>query len=184
MKRDTPNPFDAMRASLKAGVTSVSVPQLFETPVELAVKAAKLARIEAGHTVLEPSAGTGRLIDAALAIAPCVVEAVEINAALASRLAGRVSRVHYGDFLEIAVQQLDRWFDRVIMNPPFGDGADVKHIRAALTLLRPGGRLVAFCANGPRQRAAFKASAETWEDLPAGAFRGTNVGVALFMVQT
>jgi 16S rRNA G1207 methylase RsmC len=34
------------------------------------------------------------------------------------------------------------------MNPPFANGDDIKHITHAL---KPGGRLVAICANGPRQ---------------------------------
>ncbi len=37
------------------------------------------------------------------------------------------------------------------MNPPFANGQDIKHITHALRYLSPGGRLVAICANGPRQ---------------------------------
>jgi 16S rRNA G1207 methylase RsmC len=37
------------------------------------------------------------------------------------------------------------------MNPPFANGDDIKHITHALKMLNPGGRLVAICANGPRQ---------------------------------
>ena len=50
--------------------------------------------------------------------------------------------------------------------------------------LKPGGKLVALCANGPRQREAFMNEAEHWEDLPAGSFReqGTNVNVALMVL--
>jgi len=48
-------------------------------------------------------------------------------------------------------------------------------------MLNPGGRLVALCANGSRQRAAFMDEAEHWENLPAGSFKkqGTGVNVAL-----
>jgi precorrin-6B methylase 2 len=72
-------------------------------------------------------------------------------------------------------------FDRIVMNPPFERGDDIRHIEHALTMLRPGGRLVALCANGPRQREAFQARADYWEDLPAGSFKqqGTGVNVAL-----
>jgi len=38
------------------------------------------------------------------------------------------------------------------MNPPFENGADIKHIQHAMKMLKPGGRLVAICANGPRQQ--------------------------------
>lgn len=75
------------------------------------------------------------------------------------------------------------------MNPPFQDGVDIEHIRHAVKFLKPGGRLVALCANGPRQRAALKTLAEdsggSWEDLPTGVFKaeGTGVNVALLVIE-
>jgi hypothetical protein len=73
------------------------------------------------------------------------------------------------------------------MNPPFADMQDVKHIEHAWTMLKPGGLMVALCANGPRQQAAlpafFKAQGGycVMEPLPDGSFAssGTNVRVAL-----
>lgn len=65
------------------------------------------------------------------------------------------------------------------------DGADIKHIKHAMTFLRPGGRLVALCANGPRQNAQLMPLVEehggTWEVLPEGSFKsqGTGVNVAM-----
>ena len=35
------------------------------------------------------------------------------------------------------------------MNPPFANGKDVDHIRLAWSMLKPGGRLVAICCEGP-----------------------------------
>ena len=72
----------------------------------------------------------------------------------------------------------------LIMNPPFENAVDIKHINHALTMLKPGGRLVALCTNGPRQREAFLDMAEYWEDLPAGSFKeaGTGVNVALMVI--
>jgi hypothetical protein len=75
------------------------------------------------------------------------------------------------------------------MNPPFVNGADIQHIKHAVTFLKPGGRLVAICANGPRQQAALKPLAEQsggyWEDLPAGTFadQGTNVNTAMLVIE-
>lgn len=71
------------------------------------------------------------------------------------------------------------------MNPPFDMGADIKHIEHALGMLKPGGVLVALCANGPRQRAAFIDRADYWEDLPEGTFRdqGTSVRSALMVLR-
>jgi hypothetical protein len=51
--------------------------------------------------------------------------------------------------------------------------------------LKPGGRLVAICANGPRQQAELRPLATNWEELPEGTFaeQGTNVRAALMTVQ-
>ena len=117
------------------------------------------------------------------------VHCVEINNALCRRLntMPKVSSVIEGDFL--AQNGNLGKFDRVVMNPPFQNGADIKHIQHALTFLKPGGRLVALCANGPRQRETLKPLAENsggwWEDLPAGSFKeqGTNVNTALLVIE-
>jgi protein-L-isoaspartate O-methyltransferase len=182
----TPEPaaasdFDAMRESLKAGVQVITAPQLFPTPADLASRMASEAEIEEGHRILEPSAGTGNI----LAALPgnTVRWAVEINPKLASMTKlHQMAEVVCGDFLE---QNGDLGkFDRVVMNPPFENGADIKHIRHALTFLKPGGRLVALCADGPRQREALQPIADSWESLPAGTFKeqGTNVNVALLTI--
>jgi hypothetical protein len=47
-----------------AGVQVVTAPGLFPTPPKLATRMAALAKIEPGHRVLEPSAGTGNLVRA------------------------------------------------------------------------------------------------------------------------
>jgi protein-L-isoaspartate O-methyltransferase len=196
---------EAMRAALKAGVQVVSAPQLFPTPPELAARMVELAGIEAGMRVLEPSAGTGALLGAMGGrpwgedLDPDRVHAIEIHRGLCERL--RVdfplTEAHSADFLSIEgpgafvggepredAAPLGQ-FDRIIMNPPFGGGADIQHISHALKFLKPGGRLVALCANGPRQndklRPLVEACGGDWEVLPADSFNaeGTGVSVAL-----
>jgi protein-L-isoaspartate O-methyltransferase len=182
-----PTAFDAMAESLKAGVQVVSADQLFPTPPELAARIVALADLEAGQHVLEPSAGTGRLLRAALGTPGVDVVAVEIRENLARALApkpGESYSVRQGDFLTLGPKELGT-FDRVIMNPPFAGAADVKHILHARALLKPGGKLVAVCANGPNQRKALKHLADTWEDLPEGSFKasGTNVRTVLLTMK-
>ena len=64
------------------------------------------------------------------------------------------------------------------MNPPFDHGADIRHIEHARAKLKPGGRLVAICAAGPRQRERFEAIAAEWIDLQYDAFKPYDVSKA------
>ena len=60
--------------------------------------------------------------------------------------------------------------------------------RNALKMLKPGGRLVAICANGPRQndklRPIVEARGGIWEELPSDTFisTGTSVRTVLLML--
>jgi protein-L-isoaspartate O-methyltransferase len=185
---------EELKATLRAGVQVVSAPQLFPTPPDLAARMVEVAGIEDGQRILEPSAGTGNIASAVFAAAPVHIVAVEINPQVLSAFkAGYQSwqnsriETYCGDFLE-QNGNLGK-FDRVLMNPPFQNGADIQHIQHAQKFLKPGGRLVALCANGPRQRETLKPLAEQsggwWEDLPAGAFaeQGTNVNTALLVIE-
>ena len=49
--------------------------------------------------------------------------------------------------------------------------------------LYPDGRLVAICANGPRQNEQLKPLMDTWEVLPAGTFAGTGVSAVLMTLE-
>jgi protein-L-isoaspartate O-methyltransferase len=177
--------FNTIKDTLRAGVKIVLAPQLFPTPVDVAARVVELADIQPGNEVLEPSAGTGRLLDAlisedqaAFSVADISrLVAVEVNHELANRLRTTyaVADVREADFLSCN-GDLGK-FDRVIMNPPFSNGADIRHIEHALTMLKPGGVLVAICSNGPRQSEKLKPLADTWEELPTEAFADAGTGV-------
>jgi hypothetical protein len=185
---DTPADIGAMRESLRAGVTVAAVPQLFPTPAALVARMIEAANIGPRDRVLEPSAGTGAILKALPASVDKV--AVEINPGLVAGLT-RVGvsglRIHEADFL-LCNGDLGT-FDRILMNPPFKDGADIAHITHAVKFLKPGGRLVAICADGPRQSEKLRPLAEEcggwWESLPAGTFadHGTNVRVAMLVIE-
>jgi len=187
-----PADVEAMRDTLRAGVQIVTAPQLFPTPRAVAERMAELAQIEPSQSVLEPSAGTGALI-AALP-AGVRVHAIEKQHALAIRLAQLypAAVVSSADFLccdpSTLVSRINGdpihpgQFDAVVLNPPFENATDIAHILRALEFVRPGGRLVALCANGPRQNERLRPIAEQWEDLPAGTFEGTNVRAALLVI--
>lgn len=187
-RADMAEDFRAMRDQLKAGVQVVSAPQLFPTPPSLAARMVELAEIEPGHAVLEPSAGTGNILRAIREATgdSAVRTAIEINPRLCDRLriAEEGAHVINCDFLQFDAPATK--FDRILMNPPFANADDIKHIRHALGMLKPGGRLVAICANGPRQNAQLRPLVEQrggrWEDLPPDTFAesGTAVNAALF----
>jgi protein-L-isoaspartate O-methyltransferase len=174
-------PFMQIKESLRTGgVKVIAAPQLFPTPAALARRVIELSDIQPGMTVLEPSAATGALIRA-IPVGAQVV-AVELVANLARALEYMVPDVRCGDFLGMNGEL--GTFDRVVMNPPFSHGADIEHIEHARAKLKPGGRLVAVCANGPRQREQFERIATEWIDLPVGSFKeqGTNVNAAIVVI--
>lgn len=177
------NRAEQLREHLKQGINVAVVDQLFPTPPEIAASMADYADIQAGHVVLEPSAGAGNLVKAIqdLGLRDVEIHAVEINERLLANLKELTEFVLPADFLGLVAGS--NRYDRIVMNPPFKNGEDIKHIQHAMTFLKPGGRLVALCANGPRQQNQLKPKADMWIDLPDGSFResGTNVNVAMLI---
>lgn len=187
-----------MRQTLKTGIKVVSAPQLFPTPPELARRLMELAEVLPGQRVLEPSAGTGNLLRAIFAnfTGPDCghVTAVEKNAGLVSGLIEMRQRtigandsnfvIRHQDFLDMDPAAM--LFHRVVMNPPFANGDDIRHIIHAIKFLRPGGILAAICANGPRQQARLCPLATEWHRLPPGQFstQGTGVNTAIFVFRS
>lgn len=161
----------------------VSSYNLFQTPPELAARLAGM--FPAFGRTLEPSAGLGRLYRAVRAVSDCPITLVDISPDCCGELyrateGDGAARLVRGDFLTMDADRLGGPFDSIIMNPPFKMGTDVRHIRHALTLLSPGGRLVSLCAAGPKQRAKL-ADARQWIDLAPGVFasEGTRVNAAI-----
>jgi protein-L-isoaspartate O-methyltransferase len=188
---------DALRAQLRAGIQVVSVPQLFPTPAHVAAEMVELAEIEIGERVLDPEAGTAAILKALPGVVPfgavkqtaVEVVAVEINHALAKALetSGYANKVVCADFLECG-DELGK-YDVILMNPPFARAIDIEHIKHARKFLNPKGRLVAVCADGPRQNEQLRPIAEgsggMWKVLPPGTFKeeGTMVNSALMLIR-
>jgi len=175
---------EALQAGVTAGVQVVSAPQLFPTPAEVARRMVDIADIQAGECVLEPSAGTGNLVQAVVdAGIDTEILAYEINGALVQKLAGRWPsyrvQVRRADFLEVTDHQ--GCYPKILMNPPFINGADIKHIEHARTFLRPGGVLVGICAGGPRQREKY--GNYIVQELPPGTFEGTGVTSLIIRIE-
>jgi phospholipid N-methyltransferase len=176
--------FEAMEETLRAGVQVVSAPALFPTPPDVARRLVELADLQPGLDILEPSAGTGRILDALLERGATGIVALEINPTIADGLRRRYEDARGSACVQVVCTDFLEWapgltFDRIVMNPPFTNGADIKHVEHARAMLKPGGGLVAIVADGPRQRAAFPDEFEGAEFLDAGTFAGTNVRAAI-----
>ena len=184
--------FEALRQTAEAGVRVVTVDQLVPTPDGVAARMVELARIQPGHRVLEPSAGTGSILRAISLLTTGLRQAygdreptIEVRAVEIDRELARLLPAHFhhdvavGDFLEMVAADLGGRFDRILMNPPFAKGADIAHILHAIELLKPTGRVVAICADGPRQRKELAPRAASWDPLPADTFDGVSVRAAL-----
>jgi hypothetical protein len=102
-----------------------------------------LAEIESGDILLEPSAGDGAILEefdpSNIYIA---FELMEKNCEI---LRNKGFAVYQGDFLD----QHDLSVHKVIMNPPFSNGQDVKHIFHAWDALTVGGRLISIVSESP-----------------------------------
>jgi hypothetical protein len=181
----------AQRHELGTAPRAVIGFNLFQTPRPVAARMADLIRerVRPGARILEPSAGLGRLwepfaeeADALRQEWIMVEEAAECVRAVRAML--KRAAVHERDFLGTSAGDLGGEFDAVIMNPPFKQGRDVKHIRHALGMLRPGGRLVSLCYNGTKQNAELRPLATTWDVLPEGSFKaeGTSASVCMLTI--
>jgi hypothetical protein len=165
------------------GPKAFSAFQLFQTPATLAARMVDLADIRPHHSVLEPSAGLGRLLVPILAAGPDRVHACELDATLAGELFAQFPQValSQGDFLTKHLGE----FDRIAMNPPFHLRADIAHILHAAGHLAPGGVLVGLCLATRHREDALRPLCDHWETIQAGAFRaeGTTVETVLFRIR-
>lgn len=174
----------------------------YPTPIELAEKVASHIPFREGtQRILEPSAGTGKLIIPAIRTVEDyhgrkshrVVDAIELQPDLARRLRewgdNQLRRVIEADFLMISPSETGL-YDGVIMNPPFDRERDIDHVTHALKFLKPDGWLMAIMSAGvefreTRKAAAFRKlldSRKGWIiDLPKGSFAevGTYVNTVL-----
>lgn len=138
-----------------------------------------MAELDDSQAILEPSAGLGRIYRAIreATAAPCVLVDISPDCCRELRLIAERAEVVNQDFLTYRGE-----FSRVVMNPPFKMGTDVKHIRHAISLLAKGGRLVSLCYNGSKQQ-QLKDIASYWEVLPSGTFKseGTDAETVIFV---
>ena len=153
------NPANALRcmADLEASLPTQTVRsedqinlQHFSTPLPLSWLVARMAAIAIDDVVLEPSAGTGMLAAWAGECSALHLNEIDETRAEILRLLFPSASVTSEDAARVS--QLGIQPSVIVMNPPFARNAAggedklaaARHVAAAVTALRPGGRLVAI----------------------------------------
>lgn len=194
--RDDAEPI--ISAAINAGeVKTAKDDGFFATPVELASHLVEIAGVKQGHRALEPSAGTGRIVDELIRAGASVL-AWEIDAERAASMTGQhvALNVVVGDFMNCP--PISPRLDRVVLNPPFckvGIGDHLDHVRHAYGLLGDGGVLVSVLPSSVtfRQdrrhrefREWFQKRGGEVEPLPEGSFKssGTMVNTCVLRMRS
>lgn len=112
----------------------------YPTPESVIEQMLALSDINGKH-ILEPSAGSGNIVDYCKAHGAKSVIACEINNKLRPILAQKCELIG-SDFLQVTAEQISH-IDLIVMNPPFS--ADEKHILHAWDIAPEGCEIVALC---------------------------------------
>jgi len=160
-----------------------SIPGYFPTPKTVIDLMLSNIDIKPGHKILEPSGGSGAILDAIKDHEPgATLHTCEVNHSLRSILDKKGYELKEHNFLDYNAPA----YDAVLMNPPFENLQDIEHIQHAYSLLKTGGRLVAIMSPSAFFRMDKKSEAfRTWfylldgleTDLPENSFKGSGTGV-------
>jgi len=126
-------------------IRGVRIPGFFPTPENLIDEMIVLGGVEPSHSVLEPSAGKGDMVDVLKKHGINDIDCIEIVPSLKRILELKGCNLVGSDFLEFN----DKKYDRIIMNPPFENLQDVDHVRHAYDTLKDGGVLVSVMSASP-----------------------------------
>lgn len=182
----------------------------FPSPPAVVAELLQRAEVRPGMRVLEPSAGTGSIVVALLAMPSVRVVAVERHLERRAALRAIVSRdtqalltiADVDDFLDtspgswkLGGAERGPWrFHRVVMNPPFckvGNGDHIDHVQHAWSMLAPDGVLVSVMPSSitfrqDRRHVAFRAwvaeRGGAIEPLPDDSFKASGTGVRTVVV--
>lgn len=191
-----PSVADLAKRELHDKITSLQfakIPGYFPTPAPVVARMIDAAEIPPGGCrVLEPSAGSGAILDQVREAAPgCEFIVYERNNSLREILTAKGYTLDGADFTrsDPSAEKVDR----VLMNPPFEKSQDIEHVMRAYSHLAPGGRLIAIMSPGAFFRTdsagvAFREwfallDGQTIAELPAGTFKESGTGVASVMIE-
>jgi hypothetical protein len=155
------------------------------------------------HSILEPEAGDGKIVDKFKAIEKPVysygdkrynfdIDCIEQDETLRNILKGKNYRLVYNDFLTYNTM---KEYDLIIMNPPFSNGC--KHLLKALEMQERNGGAIVCLLNAEtlkndytndrkllnRKLTEYNATIEYLQESFIGAERSTSVEIALIKVK-
>lgn len=118
--------------------------QFFATPNELADWLVMLAGgVHEEERVLEPSAGTGAIVDAIhRSCRDVVIDCFELMPENKEILAKKNNIRILGD--DFTLYNIGETYDKIIANPPFSRNQDVRHVKVMYDLLAKGGVVAAI----------------------------------------
>ncbi len=119
-----------------------------------------------GKVALEPSAGSGNIVDYLRANGAKNVLACELSEKLRRTLAGKCDVIG-DDFLKVTPDQISH-IDLIVMNPPFS--ADERHILHAYEIAPGGCEIVALCNSNTLKSRYSAARKEVYELIESHGF--------------
>lgn len=171
--------------------------KFYPTPASVATHMVETANIGKYTSVLEPSAGRGALFKL-IKRKTIVGRAVECNKKnfdiLKSMGFISIYNLTFEEYYSTYIcNHIHDYYDRVVMNPPFDNGLDCKHIMMAYNALANGGRLVALMAENnlfydtpiaKEFKEFLSKTTYTIEAVPYGKFKesGTSVDVVMVVI--
>ena len=165
--------------------------QFFATPPEVADWLVSLAGdFSSDCKVLEPSAGTGAIIDAIHRVQPdVVVDCYELMPENKEKLSKLDHIRLLGDDFTQAEHPSE--YDLIVANPPFSKNQDIRHVMQMYHDLKPGGTVAAITSRHWQQASEkvckdFRAfleevSAQVYE-IEEGAFKKSGTGVGTIAI--
>ena len=153
--------------------------QYYPTPQKIVDRVLSDILIRPDQTILEPSCGCGRFLDALQSYNVHAL-GVEVDLDRAKSCKDKGHNVLIGNFLEL---EPFGDFDHVIMNPPFYGRHYAQHVKHALQFLKEGGILTAILPITARYDHGLLDG--KWLDLPVGSFSesGTHINTTVLTIK-
>ena len=131
-----PDPIGERVDVLRRKAIYQQVPDFYPTPGAIVARMLQLANVQPHHRCLDPEGGAGDLCVALRDLGVENIDCFELNAGLAEALTLLEFPPLGRDFLSATPRPI---YERIIMNPPFGEDAYIEHVRHAYHWLAPGG---------------------------------------------